>query len=140
VVKYVLDTNAVSALMKGDPGVISRMSGVPRRDVGMPQPVLAEIEYGIQRLDRSKRKDALRSRFELLTAEIQRVHWSDEVSEAFGKIKAALERKGERIEDFDAAVAAHAVARGSVLVTANVKHMLRVSGLEVEDWSRAVEP
>jgi tRNA(fMet)-specific endonuclease VapC len=57
------------------------------------------------------------------------------VSENFGRIKAALERKGQRIEDFDAAVAAHAVAEGAVLVTANVKHMLRVSGLRLEDWS-----
>jgi tRNA(fMet)-specific endonuclease VapC len=140
VVKYVLDTNAVSALMKGDPNVIARLSQVARRDVGMPQPVLGEIEYGLQRLDRSKRKDTLRARFELLKSEIQRVDWSDDVSDAFGRIKAALERKGERIEDFDAAVAAHATAHGSILVTANVKHMLRVSGLEVEDWSRAIEP
>jgi tRNA(fMet)-specific endonuclease VapC len=138
-VKYVLDTNAVSALMKGSPNVISRLSQVPRRDVGMPQPVLAEIEYGLARLDRSKRKEALRSRFELLKSEIQRVDWSDEISEAFGKIKAALEKKGERIEDFDAAVAAHAAAHGSVLVTANMKHMARVTGLEVEDWSRPSE-
>lgn len=138
-VKYVLDTNAVSALMKGNPSVISRLSRVARPDVGMPQPVLAEIEYGIARLERSKRKDALRSRFELLKAEIQRIDWSDEVSDGFGKIKAALERKGERIEDFDAAVAAHAAAHGSILVTANMKHMARVSGLEVEDWSRASE-
>jgi tRNA(fMet)-specific endonuclease VapC len=74
-----------------------------------------------------------------LKSEIQRVEWSDEVSDQYGKVKAALERKGERIEDSDAAVAAHAVAIGSVLVTANVKHMVRVSGLEVEDWSRAIE-
>jgi tRNA(fMet)-specific endonuclease VapC len=139
VVKYVLDTNAVSALMKGSANVISRLSRVPRRDVGMPQPVIAEIEYGLARLERSKRKEALRSRFELLKSEIQRVDWSDEISEAFGKIKAALEKKGERIEDFDAAVAAHASAHGSVLVTANMKHMARVAGLEVEDWSRPSE-
>ena len=65
--------------------------------------------------------------------------WSDEVSEAFGSIKSALERKGERIEDFDAAVAAHAPAEGSCLVTANLKHMTRVPGLEVEDWSHELE-
>jgi predicted nucleic acid-binding protein len=45
-------------------------------------------------------------------------------------------KAGERIEDFDAAVAAHALAEGCVLVTANLKHMTRVAGLEVEDWSQ----
>ncbi len=134
--KYVLDTNVISSLMKGEPNVIERLKGVARNDVCMPQPVVAEIAYGIQRLGRSRRKDALALRFELLKAEIQRVGWSDAVSEAFGTIKAALERKGERIEDFDAAVAAHAASLGCILVTANVKHMMRVPGLDIEDWSQ----
>ena len=134
--KYVLDTNAVSALMKGDATVLERMKRVARSDVALPQPVIAEIAYGIERLPKSKRREALASRFELLKTELQRAAWSDDVSDAYGEIKAALERKGERIEDFDIAIAAHAVAAGSVLVTANVKHMLRVAGLDVEDWSR----
>jgi tRNA(fMet)-specific endonuclease VapC len=137
--KYVLDTNAVSLLMKGEPDVVAHLKRVARTDVFMPQPVVAEIAYGIQRLPRSKRKDALASRFELLRREIRRVAWTDRVSDAFGAIKAALERKGERIEDFDAAVAAHAVAEGYVLVTANLKHMTRVPGLEVEDWSQKLD-
>lgn len=49
-----------------------------------------------------------------------------------------LERIGERIEDFDAAVAAHAVAANCILVTANPKHMTRVRGLEIEDWQRDI--
>jgi tRNA(fMet)-specific endonuclease VapC len=136
-VKYVLDTNVVSSLLKGAPSVIDRLRRVARRDVCMPQPVIAEIEYGIQRLRRSKRRDALASRFELVKSEIQRSEWSDEVSEAFGKIKSELERRGEPIEDFDAAIAAHAVAHGGILVTSNLKHMARVAGLETEDWLRA---
>lgn len=134
--KYVLDTNAVSALMKGEPNVIARLRQVARTAVFIPPPVIAEIAYGIERLPRSKRREALASRFELLKREIQRAVWSDDVSHAFGSITATLERKGERIEDFDAAVAAHAVAAGGVLVTANIKHMTRVPGLEIEDWQR----
>jgi tRNA(fMet)-specific endonuclease VapC len=72
-----------------------------------------------------------------LREELARIPWSDEVSHAFGAIKARLKRAGKRIEDLDIAVAAHAVASGAVLVTANVDHMARVSGLEVQDWSRA---
>jgi predicted nucleic acid-binding protein len=34
--KYVLDTNAVSALMKGEPSVIERLKAVGRADVGIP--------------------------------------------------------------------------------------------------------
>jgi predicted nucleic acid-binding protein len=57
-VKYVLDTNAVSALMKGTAAVIERLAATAPADVAVPQPVLAEIAFGIERLPRSKRRAA----------------------------------------------------------------------------------
>jgi tRNA(fMet)-specific endonuclease VapC len=135
-VTYVLDTNAVSALMKGEEAVVERLASHVPTDVTIPQPVIAEIAYGIERLPRSRRRRALQARFDLVCSEIPRTVWSDAVSHAYGRIKATLERRGMRIEDFDAAIAAHAVALGSTLVTANLEHMARVPGLKVEDWSQ----
>jgi tRNA(fMet)-specific endonuclease VapC len=40
-----------------------------------------------------------------------------------------------RVEDFDVAIAAHALAVGAVLVTANHRHMSRVPELELQDWA-----
>ncbi len=133
--KYLLDTNAVSALMKDDVRVVERLRAAGRGEVGMPQPVIAEIAYGIARLPASKRRTALQERFDLVRTELARAPWTDAVSEHFGKVKATLERKGTRIEDFDAAIAAHALAEGAVLVTANLDDMVRVPGLTVEDWA-----
>jgi len=123
--------------MKGDQNVINRLQQTTRTDVFLPSPVVAEIAYGISRLPKSKRKEALSSRFLLIKGELLRATWTDEVSEAFGAIKANLERRGERIEDFDAAIAAHAMAAEFVLVTANLKHMLRIAGVRIEDWGSA---
>ena len=136
--RYVLDTNAVSALMKGDPRVVGRLQAAMRGDVTVPQPVIAEIAYGIARLPRSKRRQALEERFDLVRTELARAPWTDVVSEHFGTVKAALERRGTRIEDFDAAIAAHALAEGAVLVTANLDDMARVPGLKIEDWAQPV--
>jgi tRNA(fMet)-specific endonuclease VapC len=137
-VKYILDTNVVSAVMANEPWVVERLSGLARADVAIPQPVFAEIAYGIEHLPRSRRKDALRAQLELVRAEFVRALWSDEVSAAFGMIKAGLDRAGRRIEDFDAAIAAHALAVGAVLVTRNTRHMSRIRNLQIEDWSAAV--
>lgn len=134
--RYLLDTNAFSALMKGAPAVVARLRAVARADVALPQPVVAEIAYGIERLPRSKRREALADRFELIRGELGRSVWTDSISERFASIKATLERRGERIEDFDAVVAAHALAESAVLVTANLRRMARIAGLKVEDWAR----
>lgn len=131
---YVLDTNAVSALMKGSAAVVERLAATAPADVALPQPVLAEIAFGIERMPRSKRRATLQARFDLISAELPRAEWTDVVSRTFGRIKATLERRGARIEDFDAAIAAHALALDATLVTANLKHMIRVPGLRVEDW------
>lgn len=133
---YVLDTNAVSALMRGDEAVVKRLASHVPADVAIPQPVIAEIAYGIERLPRSRRRRLLQSRFDLVCSEIPRTAWTDTVSQAYGRVKATLERRGTRIEDFDAAIAAHALAAGATLVTANLEHMTRVPGLKVEDWTQ----
>lgn len=137
--KYILDTNAVSALMKGDARVVAKLRASNKGEAAIPQPVIAEIAYGIERLPRSKRRSLLEDRFELVRSELGRSPWTDTVSDQFGAIKAALEREGRRIEDFDAAIAAHALADGAVLVTANLRDMARVPGLKVEDWARFEE-
>ena len=134
--KYVLDTNTLSDLMRGDPAVGDRLTSHRRTDVLLPQPVVAEVEYGLSRMRASKRLDRLRGRFEVFLAELQRVAWTDEVSRAFGRAKADLERRGVRIEDFDVAIAAHALAAEATLVTDNVDHMKRIPGLAVESWRR----
>ena len=132
---YVLDTNAVSALMKGSAAVVERLAATAPAEVAVPQPVLAEIAYGIERLARSKRRVALQARFDLLCSELPRADWTDTVSQMYGRVKASLERRGTRIEDSDAAIAAHALAFDATLVTADLDHMTRVPGLRVEDWS-----
>lgn len=133
--RYVLDTNTVSALMTESPPAITKLATLDRVDVAVPQPVFAEIAYGIARLARSKRRTALRERFLLLRSVLPVAAWSEEVSDAFGQIKAQLERAGKRIEDFDAAIAAHAMAYSAILVTTDAKHMSRIPDLTIESWT-----
>ena|SRR5213593_1424883 len=132
---YVLDTTTFSELMRANPAAIARLKGIARTEVLLPQPAVAEVFYGLKRMERSRRRAALRARFELFRRELRRMVWDDVVSAAFGNIEA--ERRGERLEDFDVAIAAHAVAAQATLVTANVRHMRRGEGLPLLDWTAA---
>ena len=122
--------------MSGDAVVIDRLEAVDRRQVWVPQPAWAEIVFGIARLPPSRRKTSLEERRALVRSSVQCAEWTDDVTLAFGRIKAMLEKRGEPIEDFDAAIAAHALSDDAVLVTADMKHLPRIPGLVVEDWSK----
>lgn len=131
-----LDTNAVSALMRAAPPAIARLMSVTRADIAVPQPVVAEIEYGLARLPKGRKKTALQERWRFFARELPRAVWTEDVSRRFGALKTQLEKSGKRLEDFDLAIAAHALACDATLVTADAKHMTRIPDLEVEDWSR----
>jgi predicted nucleic acid-binding protein len=92
-VTYVLDRNAVSA-HEGRLRLVDRLASHAPSDIAIPQPVIAELAYGIERLPRTRRREALQTRLDLICSEIPRAEWSDSVSLAYGRIKAILERRG----------------------------------------------
>ena len=115
--RYVLDTNMVSALMKGHPAIAARMIATTRPDVGITQVTVAEIEFGLRYLPASRRRRLLQEQWNLISPELIRLPWDDQVSRVFGERKARLERAGNRMSDFDLAIAAHAIAHGAIVVT-----------------------
>ncbi|MBL8945707.1 MAG: hypothetical protein JNK45_21270 [Myxococcales bacterium] len=44
-------------------------------------------------------------------------------------------RLGSIIEDFDIAIGAVAIVLGARLATLNVKHLARLQGVAIDDWS-----
>ena len=132
---YLLDTNVVSEIMAGNKTVVAKMISVSPSELVIPQPVLAEIFYGLSRLRKSKRRDKLEHRFDLISQQVRRCEWNDAVSQHFGEVKARLQKSGNVIEDFDIAIAAHALAHDLILVSANGKHLSRIRTLRLEDWS-----
>ncbi|MBN1832763.1 MAG: hypothetical protein JW896_11700 [Deltaproteobacteria bacterium] len=59
-----------------------------------------------------------------------------ESAEIYGKIRAELEKKGTALTEPDMRIASIALCHKLVLVTGNVKHFSRISGLTIENWLR----
>jgi len=105
-------------------------------EIAVAPPVVAEIEYGIQRLEAGSRKRALLSnRQARLLSTIRVLDWTPQASVRYGGIKAALERSGQRIDDFDIAVAAIALAHDAQVITANLPNFTRIEGLRSRHWT-----
>lgn len=133
--KYVLDTTAFSAAMKRDMALLQLLKNYRPGDIVTVPPVVAEIQYGIERLDRfSKKTLLLKAERDRLLAIIQILPWSSESSDYFGKIKADLERQGKLIDDFDIAIAAIAIAHKCSVITANQTHFKRIKNMECQSW------
>ena len=115
--------------------MVSFLGDRPPGAFAVVPPVVAEIEYGLQRLDRaSHRYRLLATQKERLLSLIPLLEWIPAASVQFGAIKAVLEAAGMIIQDFDIAVAAIARAHGAEVITANLTHFTRIDGLSCRHW------
>jgi len=135
-VNYLLDTNAVIALLKNHPpGVRSQLRRVVSEGASMAvsSVVLYELWYGVARSER-RRENAERLRV-FLSGNIDIVPFDEEDAVAAGDLRAALEGGGTPIGPYDVLIAAQALRTRATLVTANVSEFARVRDLLWQDWT-----
>jgi tRNA(fMet)-specific endonuclease VapC len=135
-VNYLLDTNAVIAVLKDQPRIVrSRLKRLVSRggSIGVSTVVLYELWYGVARSQR-RRQNAERLRV-FLSGNIDIAPFDEEDAVAAGDLRAALETAGTPIGPYDLLIAAQALRSGSTLVTANISEFARVRGLVWQDWT-----
>jgi toxin FitB len=123
----VLDTNVVSETMRRvpNPAVVDWLDNQPRNELYLCAPVLAEIYYGIARLEQSQRKLGLLQSYRQIIAEAfegRVLPFDIAAAEAYGELVATLEGKGRTIDVFDAMIAAVAQSTFATLATRNTSH------------------
>jgi tRNA(fMet)-specific endonuclease VapC len=128
-VTFLLDTNAVIALLKGDPGFMARLKEHRPEDFGLSAIVIHELFYGAFK---SQRVAANLERVEELRFET--VEFDREDARSAGEIRAELARAGLPIGPYDLLIAGQAKARDLTMITHNVREFQRVAGLRVESW------
>jgi len=131
----VLDTTAFSAAMRREPDMLEFLRTHRPGDLATVPPVVAEIEYGIQRLEPgSRRRTLLEAERNKLLGALTVLPWTDESSRTFGACKAQLERDGVPVDDFDIAIGAIALSHDAEVVTANLPHFSRFERLACRHW------
>ena len=131
----VLDTTAFAAAMRNEPAIVAFLEARRPGAVATVPPVVAEIQYGIRRLEKGSRKRTLlEAERDRLLGALQVLPWTPESSARFGEVKAALEQAGEPIDDFDVAIAAIAQCHHAEVLTANLTHFRRIAGLTSRHW------
>ena len=130
--KVMLDTNICIYLIKRRPeSVLQRFRFFSVGEIGISSITLAEMEYGVARSEQPKKN---RGALEEFISALEVAAFDRGSTEAYGKIRAALEKKGRPIGAMDLLIAAHAFSLGVRLVTNNEREFKRVPGLRVENW------
>jgi len=129
-VKYLLDTDSVSYALRGQGEVGARIRAVRPSDLCISALTLAELRYGAER----KSSHKLHALIDTFTAALEVASFDGAAAAEFGRLGSILSDRGTPIGEFDALIAAHAVALRCTLVTNNVRHFSRVPGLAVENW------
>jgi tRNA(fMet)-specific endonuclease VapC len=131
-VRYLLDTNTVSYIIKGNPRVQKRLLSVSMAEVGISVITAAELLFGLARRPEATKLKTVVEEF-LLRVEV--LPWNSEAAQPYARIRATLEGGGEPIGNLDLMIAAQALASGLILVSSDAVFR-RVKGLKIEDWSR----
>ena len=90
---------------------------------------IAELFYGAAKSGRQKNFEDVKhilQKFEVLPIY--------PYLEKYGKVKALLESKGKRIDDFDILIGVTAQQNNYIMLTANIKHLERIPDLTIVNW------
>ncbi len=128
--RYTLDTNIVSELIRNPAGPAARRARQEADAVCVSIIVAAELRYGCAR----KGSPQLLRKVEAFLASVPVLPFDEPADATYGSIRKELEAAGLPIGSNDLLIAAHAHALGATVVTANVAEFRRVRGLTIENW------
>ncbi len=129
--KYVLDTNTLIYYFKGIGNIATQLLATPPNDIGIPTIVIYELEVGIAKSVRPRKRKAQLQEFISL---VNIIPFSYAEAKRAADIRVKLEKKGSLIGPYDILIAASAMANNNILVTHNQREFQRISGLKLEDW------
>ena len=127
--RYLLDSNVVIAVLKGNSRVIQQLESIAVGDVSLSALVVHELYYGAHKSQRRDENFSVLDRLQFQVLEFDR-----EDAITAGEIRAHLALRGTPIGAYDVLFAGQALNRGLTLVTRNVSEFERVDGLKIENW------
>ena len=129
--RFLLDTNIVSDLVRDPRGRVSRrIARAGEQNVCTSIIVVAEMRYGIAK--RGSRR--LLAQLERILQRLEILPLESPTDIVYGGLRAQLEREGRLIGPNDLLIAAQCLAIDRTLVTANEREFSRVPGLRIENW------
>jgi len=131
--RYLLDTNVVSDLVRNPQGRVSEhIRRVGEAQVCTSIIVAAELRYGAMKTGSPR----LANQLEAVLGALDVLPFEAPADAAYGLIRTRLERTGRPIGGNDLLIAAQTIALGYAIVSDNEREFARIDGLPHENWLR----
>jgi tRNA(fMet)-specific endonuclease VapC len=130
-VTYLLDTNTVSFLFRGNEPVSRRLASTPIEQVAISVMTEAELEYGLASRPQATR---LRHAVDEFLRRATVIDWTREDARCYGALRARLEKRGVAIAALDLLIATQALRLDATLIS-NDQCFRRITGLKLDDWT-----
>ena len=131
--RFLLDTNIVSDLIRNPQGRIAkRIGSVGEENICTSIIVAAELRYGAAK----KASPKLTAQVEVVLDAIETLPVDAPADEIYGSIRVQLESVGTPIGGNDLIIASQAMTLDLTLVTDNEREFSRIDGLRIENWLR----
>lgn len=127
--KYLLDSNALIALLNKNPDFIQKITQYSPQDFALSSIVLFELTFGAYKSQKTAENLAKLAKLPFALLPFEQAD-----AQCAGEIRADLQRKGTPIGAYDVLIVGQAVAQDLVLITHNVQEFSRVAQLKFEDW------
>lgn len=128
---YLLDTKILSDLVRNPQGLAAdRIAAAGEDSICTSIVIAAELRYGAVKSG----SDRLADRVDLLLAAMEVLPMEPPTDRKYAELRHYLTRQSTPIGPNDLLIAAHALAEGLTVITANVKEFSRVPALPVENW------
>ncbi len=131
--RYMLDTNICIYIAKHrPPEVKAHFERLKPGQLIMSAITYGELSYGVSKSN--QRAQAL-AQLEELVQDVPVQELDSRAAEAYGEIRATLEKQGRLIGNNDLWIGAHALALNLTLATNNEREFKRIPGLLLENWT-----
>ncbi len=118
--------------MKGKFGLDTRFNAVAAENRFISEITLAELKFGVENSNHPEKNQKALTDF-LTGVTVLPIFPALDI---YAKEKARLRKAGNPVDDFDLLIGVTSVAHGLVMVTNNTVHFERISGIQLEDWTK----
>lgn len=134
-IRFLLDTNTVSELMRERPHARLEARLARRASAcALPAPVIDELLYGVSRLPVGERRNMYQAWLEALMVDLPVIPLDGMCAQWHGRERARLAGVGKPPALFDGLIAAIAVVNELTLVTHNTADFTGFAGIRLQDW------